>query len=54
MGAVHVSGAFFVRAVPFDPLTRVISTRDFEFSGGLSIWSHLVPDFKAEKQQHIE
>ena len=22
--------------------TRVISTRDFEFSGGFSIWCHLV------------
>ena len=42
MGAVHVSGAFFVRAVLFDPLTRVISTRDFEFWGGFSIWCHLV------------
>lgn len=34
--------------------TRVISTRDFEFSGGFSILCHLVPDFKAEKQQNIE
>ena len=34
--------------------TRVISTRDFEFWGGVSIWCHLVPDFKAEKQQYIE
>ena len=29
-------------------LTRVISTRDFEFSGGFSIWCHLAPDFKAK------
>ena len=28
--------------------TRVISTRDLEFSGGFSIWCHLVPDFKAK------
>ena len=34
--------------------TRVISTRDFEFWRGFSIWCHLVPVFKAEKQQYIE
>ena len=28
--------------------TRAISTRDFEFSGGFSIWCHPVPDFKAK------
>ena len=41
--------------------TRVISTRDFEFWGGFSIWCHLVifkviwcPTLKQKKQQHIE
>ena len=34
--------------------TRVISTRDCEFWGEFSIWCHLVPDFKAKKQQYIE
>lgn len=31
----------FMPVVGVEP-TRVISTRDFEFSGGFSIWCHLV------------
>ncbi len=34
-------GSFFMPVVGVEP-TRVISTRDFEFSGGFSIWCHLV------------
>ena len=33
--------AFSMPVVGVEP-TRVISTRDFEFSGGFSIWCHLV------------
>ena len=36
----NVSGAFFVSRSVRPP--RVISTRDFEFWGGFSIWCHLV------------
>ena len=48
-----VWGSFFMPVVGVEP-TRVISTRDFEFWGEFSIWCHLVPDFKAKKQQYIE
>ena len=34
-------GSFFMPVVGVEP-TRVISTRDFEFWGGFSIWCHLV------------
>ena len=36
-----VRTACLVPVVGVEP-TRVISTRDFEFSGGFSIWCHLV------------
>ena len=48
-----LEGFLFMPVVGVEP-TRGISTRDFEFWGGFSIWCHLVPDFKAKKQQYIE
>ena len=51
---------FSMPVVGVEP-TRVISTRDFEFWGGFSIWCHLVifkviwcPTLNQKKQQHIE
>ncbi|WP_128118726.1 helix-turn-helix domain-containing protein [Faecalibacterium sp. OF04-11AC] len=40
-GAVQSLKLFFMPVVGVEP-TRVIRTRDFEFSGGFSIWCHLV------------
>ena len=37
-----LEGFLFMPVVGVEP-TRVISTRDFEFWGGFSIWCHLVP-----------
>ena len=53
-GPVHkLEGFLFMPVVGVEP-TRVISTRDFEFWGGFSIWCHLVPTAQRQNSRLYE